>query len=302
MSWFITLLFYLENPISDVRNLVGYMPKRGDFDTEYDDEAETRICEMEFSEDDTPEEIALKNEVLEYYNARLDERIRRKKFVIERGLLDLKKVQKQEKRRPKEERDIINAMKPFARFADKKEHERRVNSLLKEYQLRVLISQLKYFKDQGLQNLDQVENFIEEKKDQNKNKEEAKDYTESLNFVKEQKSLFSTTRKNSKRLRRNPHADVEISASPFFEKLDDNEKQLVTSIKIMPEDYFEIKNYMIKEQSVNKITREDMLQKIQNENITKAPFAQKNIGKSQDLTVFFWFHHKLYIYFALYQA
>lgn len=97
-----------ENPISDVRSLVGYMPKRGDFDTEYDEEAETRICEMEFNDDDTEEEIQLKFKVLEYYNARLDERIRRKKFVIDRGLLDLKKIQKQEKKRSKEERDIIN--------------------------------------------------------------------------------------------------------------------------------------------------------------------------------------------------
>jgi transcriptional adapter 2-alpha len=72
------LNFLIENPISDVRSLVGYMPKRGDFDTEYDDEAETRICEMEFNDDDTEEETKLKLQVLEYYNARLDERIRRK--------------------------------------------------------------------------------------------------------------------------------------------------------------------------------------------------------------------------------
>jgi len=32
-----------EIPTSDVRTLVGYMPKRGDFDNEYDEEAETRI-------------------------------------------------------------------------------------------------------------------------------------------------------------------------------------------------------------------------------------------------------------------
>jgi transcriptional adapter 2-alpha len=85
------------------------------------------------------------------------------KFVIERGLLDLKKIQKQERKRPKEERDIINAMKPFARFSDKQEHERRVNNLLKEYRLRVLIGQLKYFKSQGLTTLDEIETHIEEK-------------------------------------------------------------------------------------------------------------------------------------------
>ena len=144
------------------------MPKRGDFDNEYDDEAETRIWEMEFLDEDTKEERDLKLKVLEYYNARLDERIRRKKFVIERGLLDLKKVQKQEKKRSKEERDIINIMKPFARFSNKKDHEWRVNNLLKEYNLRVLLAQLKYFKSKGFKTMDGIEKHIEEKKKEKK--------------------------------------------------------------------------------------------------------------------------------------
>uniref|UniRef100_A0A7S3KAX6 Transcriptional adapter 2-alpha/beta-like domain-containing protein n=1 Tax=Euplotes crassus TaxID=5936 RepID=A0A7S3KAX6_EUPCR len=152
-----------DNPISDVRSLVGYMPKRGDFDNEYDEEAETRICEMEFLEDDTDEEIELKFKVLEYYNARLDERIRRKKFVIDRGLLDIKKIQKQEKKLSKEERDIINCMKPFARFSSKQDHEKRVTNMLKEYKLRTLINQLKTFKSLGLKSLSEIEKHIEEK-------------------------------------------------------------------------------------------------------------------------------------------
>lgn len=71
--------------------VVGYMPKRKEFETEYDEEAETWICEMEFTEDDPEEEVKLKRQVLEHYNARIDERIWRKKFVIEWNLLDLKK-------------------------------------------------------------------------------------------------------------------------------------------------------------------------------------------------------------------
>jgi transcriptional adapter 2-alpha len=55
----------------------------------------------------------LKNDVIELYNARIDERIRRKKFVLERGLLDFKRTQKQERKKTKEERDIINSMKIF---------------------------------------------------------------------------------------------------------------------------------------------------------------------------------------------
>lgn len=88
--------------------MLGYLPKRGDFEQEYDMDAELLLADMEFFEDDTPENIELKNSVIELYNARLDERIRRKKFVIERGLLDLKKVQKFERKKSKEEREIIN--------------------------------------------------------------------------------------------------------------------------------------------------------------------------------------------------
>ena len=119
---------------------------------------------MEFAEDDTEEERRLKFRVLEYYNARIDERIRRKKFIIERGLLDIKKQQKLEKKRTKEEREIINSMKPFARFSTKEEHENLVNHMLKEYHLRVLIAQFKYFKGQGCTNLDDIESYIEKKK------------------------------------------------------------------------------------------------------------------------------------------
>jgi len=68
------------------------MPKRGDFDQEYDMDAELLLADMEFFEEDTEEQIKLKNSVIDLYNARLDERIRRKKFVIERGLLDLKRT------------------------------------------------------------------------------------------------------------------------------------------------------------------------------------------------------------------
>jgi transcriptional adapter 2-alpha len=102
--------------INNAMEVVGYMPKRGDFDQEYDMDADLLLADMEFFEDDTKADEQLKNEVIELYNARIDERIRRKKFVIERGLLDLKKSQKYERKKTKEEREIINSMKIFARF------------------------------------------------------------------------------------------------------------------------------------------------------------------------------------------
>jgi transcriptional adapter 2-alpha len=49
------------------------------------------LAEMEFNDDDKPSELEMKFKLLDIYNARLEERIKRKKFVIERGLLDLRK-------------------------------------------------------------------------------------------------------------------------------------------------------------------------------------------------------------------
>ena len=119
--------------------MVGYQPKRGDFDQEYDTDAELLLADMEFFDDDNEENNHLKNSIIELYNARLDERIRRKKFVIERGLLDIKRTQKFERKRSKEERDIINSMKIFARFNTEEEHQKIISNLIKERTLREAI-------------------------------------------------------------------------------------------------------------------------------------------------------------------
>lgn len=81
-----------SSSLPDLHQIVGYMPKRGDFDQEYDGDADTLLADLEYFDDDTEQDVRLKNEVIELYNARIDERIRRKKFVLERGLLDFRKT------------------------------------------------------------------------------------------------------------------------------------------------------------------------------------------------------------------
>ena len=46
---------------------------------------------MEFNEEDKEIEVNMKYKILDIYNSRLDERIKRKEFVVERGLLDYRK-------------------------------------------------------------------------------------------------------------------------------------------------------------------------------------------------------------------
>ena len=74
------------------------MPMREEFDVEYDNEAELLLAEMEFMEDDTEEEIRVKEEILLIFNERLQKREERKRFVIENDLLNIKKKTEMEKK------------------------------------------------------------------------------------------------------------------------------------------------------------------------------------------------------------
>ena len=92
--------------------LAGYMAKRGDFATEFENEAEQIIADLTFGRTTHRKTdvrlcvhvagyvvtltrvlcTVLKLRILDIYNSKLDQRARRKKFVKERGLLDIKKV------------------------------------------------------------------------------------------------------------------------------------------------------------------------------------------------------------------
>ena len=64
------------------------------------------IVGAQFNAHDHPAEKALKLDVVRIYNARLDERERRKRFVIERGLVDYRKQQELDRKRPRDERYV----------------------------------------------------------------------------------------------------------------------------------------------------------------------------------------------------
>jgi transcriptional adapter 2-alpha len=66
-----------------------------------------------FVEGEHATETELKLKIIEIYNSRLDERERRKAFVIERGLLDYKRLLAVERRRPREEREVCIACSSF---------------------------------------------------------------------------------------------------------------------------------------------------------------------------------------------
>jgi transcriptional adapter 2-alpha len=141
----------------------GYMPRRFEFETEYENDAEQFVKDMVFNEDDTPEEIDLKVMVLDIYNSRLDRRMERKKLIFERRWLDFKRMQAIERKRQKEEREIYNKTRVFCRLQTEADYELFVKGLVKEQQLRDRIATLQEWRQAGLTTIRQGEQYEREK-------------------------------------------------------------------------------------------------------------------------------------------
>ncbi|KAI9498032.1 hypothetical protein BDB00DRAFT_742834, partial [Zychaea mexicana] len=141
----------------------GYMPRRFEFETEYENDAEQFVKDMVFNDDDTQEEIDLKVMVLDIYNSRLDRRMERKRLIFERGWLDFKKQQALERKRQKEERELYNRTRVFCRLQTPTDYETLVQGLVREQQLRDQIAILQEWRKAGLTSLKQGEQYEKDK-------------------------------------------------------------------------------------------------------------------------------------------
>ena len=153
-----------ERHWGNMPELTGYNVKRNEFDPEYDIEAELPLAEMEFRDTDTELDRKLKIRMLEIYNKRLEERIRRKEFIIDRGLLNVKRQQALERKRTPQERDIHGALRVFARFLDPNEYEIMLEGFMAESRIRNRIAELKEYRRNGIHTLSEGEVYDAEKR------------------------------------------------------------------------------------------------------------------------------------------
>ena len=95
MNW---VTYRYTGPGHDIN---GYSPYRNDYDIEYDNEAELMLKDVDIIGDEDEREMELKTCILRAFNRRLEEREKRKQFVLERGLLNLRDNLIDEKRESK---------------------------------------------------------------------------------------------------------------------------------------------------------------------------------------------------------
>ncbi|KAI9835230.1 MAG: Transcriptional adapter ada2 [Sclerophora amabilis] len=149
----------------------GYMPGRMEFETEFANEAEEAVQHMQFDPGDgvnprTNEmepEMELKMTVMDIYNSRLTARAERKKVIFEHNLLEYRKNAALDKKRTKEEKDLLNKAKPFARMMNRQDFEDFCHGLMYEHNLRQAIAQLQEWRQMQLGDLKSGEKYEAEK-------------------------------------------------------------------------------------------------------------------------------------------
>jgi len=149
-------------------DLAGFMPKRLEFETEWNNDAELMIGDLVLEESDDEATLDLKYQVLDIYNRRLYDRYEKRKFVLDNDLLDLKKQSKERKAKwreePSEERALHQTMRPFLQLSNRDEHEAFLDGLAAEVKLKRRISQLQMWRTKGIRTLSEGELYELERK------------------------------------------------------------------------------------------------------------------------------------------
>ncbi|KAL7411186.1 hypothetical protein BDY24DRAFT_331249, partial [Mrakia frigida] len=198
------------------------------------------------------DDLELKLVVLDIYNDKLDRRKEAKNILFQRGLMEHKKIQAAERKKPQKERDLVAKYKVFAKLQTAEDHEAFIEGLLYEQTLRTRIAQLQTYRSKGITTVAEAESY-----------EAQLEYRVSRLFLP---LLARNSRSPSRFLnesRRDESADfstrrfvrfLPLAAAPLnlasaasLHLLSPPEQELCSTLRILPKPYLMIKETLIRE-------------------------------------------------------
>ncbi|GER56332.1 transcriptional adapter ADA2 [Striga asiatica] len=221
----------------------GYNAKREEFDPEYDNDAEQLLADMEFKEGEPEVERQLKLRVLRIYSKRLDERKRRKDFILERNLLQ---YPNQYEGLSQEEKELCRRYDVFMRFHSKEEHEELLKTVVSEHRTLKRIRELKEARAAGCRTSAEADRYHERKRRETDRKESSQagpSSQESLSVPLSSDS-FGTYSTMTSAGQANSSTDSDFMSISGVNLLSESEKQLCREMKLAPQQYLKIQEDM----------------------------------------------------------
>ncbi|XWS19284.1 hypothetical protein CRYUN_Cryun31cG0002600 [Craigia yunnanensis] len=254
----------LGNDGPSLVELSGYNPKRQEFDPEYDNDAEQLLAEMEFKDTDTEEERELKLRVLRIYSKRLDERKRRKDFILERNLLYPNPI---EKDLSPEERALCRRYDVFMRFHSKEEHDELLQIVMAEHRTSKRIEELKEARAAGCRTSAEADRYLEHKKkrEAEESSHRAKDGVQGGPSGQGAPNSFMASESVGKDSNSRPTAhassgyanDLDIMGFAETQLLSETEKRLCSEIRLPPPLYLRMLQIITEEIFNGNVTKKD---------------------------------------------
>jgi len=153
----------IANPVD--YDLSGYMPKRNEFECEWDDECEKKIMDIEFYQQDTREEVEAKLKALEEYNVRLAKRHAMRRLVVDKRLHDAEFQKAISSARSCREEKMHSKFKKYIQLLSPEEYEEFIKGLALQQELEEKVNTLQEYRTAGLKTMEEVQEYEKSKKE-----------------------------------------------------------------------------------------------------------------------------------------
>lgn len=224
--------------------IAGFLPGRLDFDVEYENDAELSIKDLQFEPDDGESEIELKLTILDIYNSRLTARSERKRILFEHNLVEHRKNSAVEKRRSRDEREVVNKAKPYARLMRRKDFEDFTEGLVEEVRLRREIKELQEWRKNGLTTMEQGARYERDKVQRATLLRLP--LPPQISITPRARTILDPSELPGKPYKRNPNP-LDISNAADVHLLTPAEQTLCSQLRILPKPYIAIKETLFRE-------------------------------------------------------
>ncbi|KAJ7684911.1 SWIRM-domain-containing protein [Mycena polygramma] len=228
-----------------------------------DEEEATQLPPVE-----TQASLTFKLTLLEMYSQRVEKRLEHKRLMFDRGLLEYKKMQAVEKKRLKEEKDIIHRLRPFARLQTAEDYESFSADILYEALLRKRIQELQQYRRLGLSTAADIDKYINDVAKRTQIKSNSREYyaSEKQNRAAgrqssgpDRSSQAPEGRKSNDRemtpkvadanapANTRKRAPLNLANSPSLHLLTPVEQTLCSQLRILPKPYLVVKETLVRE-------------------------------------------------------
>ncbi|KAH6897606.1 transcription coactivator [Coprinopsis sp. MPI-PUGE-AT-0042] len=196
---------------------------------------------------ETEESLEFKLTLLEMYFQRVEKRLEAKGLMFDRGLMDYKKMQAVEKKRPKEEREFIHRLRPFARLQTSADYEAFTTDMLYEAVLRKRIRELQGYRRLGLSSAADIEKYDADVIKRSFLQAQAKREHTSVDRRRDESREPTPRAAGNAPIIRKPPAPLNLANSPSLHLLTPAEQTLCSQLRILPKPYLVIKETLVRE-------------------------------------------------------